>query len=184
MTLHDRISSLDIQEFSLRDAGSAPEAARLVAAYSGGSGAAVPLLVSIDDGRDVAIVRARHPDADPEEDPRQRPELARLATHWQPLKHYTPRIAEGSIGSPSYRLAVTESGINDAGADPAGETPRSHEGGASAPLGLLWVGTPIGTHAGLMVLLGNDGERMVRPDARDWPLPLSRYLGVRIYESR
>jgi hypothetical protein len=35
-----------------------------------------------------------------------------------------------------------------------------------------------------MVLLGSydDGEAG-RPDPREWPLPLSRYLRVRIYES-
>jgi hypothetical protein len=48
----------------------------------------------------------------------------------------------------------------------------------------MWVGAPVGTYGGLMVLLGSyDEPGTVRPDAREWPLPLSRYLRVRIYES-
>jgi hypothetical protein len=48
----------------------------------------------------------------------------------------------------------------------------------------MWVGAPVGTHAGLLVLLGSyDDPKTERPDPRQWPLPLGRYLGVRIYES-
>jgi hypothetical protein len=46
-------------------------------------------------------------------------------------------------------------------------------------------GSPLGPSAGLLILLGNDDDRhTIRPDPRDWPLPLSSDLGVRIYESR
>jgi hypothetical protein len=37
----------------------------------------------------------------------------------------------------------------------------------------------------MLILLCNDDDRhTIRPDPRDWPLPLSSDLGVRIYESR
>ncbi|MEK7284292.1 MAG: hypothetical protein AAB114_00345, partial [Chloroflexota bacterium] len=48
-----------------------------------------------------------------------------------------------------------------------------------------WIGIPEGTHAGLLVLVGrNDGEPVAGGrDGTSWPLPLSRDLGVRVYES-
>jgi hypothetical protein len=55
----------------------------------------------------------------------------------------------------------------------------------SRPIGLVWIGAPVGSHAGLLVLLG--GYEAPRPDDGDtlgWPLPLSRELGVRVYENR
>ena len=56
------------------------------------------------------------------------------------------------------------------------------EHGSQTP-GLLWIGSPVGTHAGLLVLLGGRDDQP-RPDAADWPLPMSRALGVRIYDNR
>ena len=57
--------------------------------------------------------------------------------------------------------------------------PRITERSDSPPSSTDW------THAGLLTLVGSDGDELaMRPDPSVWPLPLSRPLGVRIYESR
>ncbi len=186
-TTDDPINSLVLQEFRLRAADKAGEAARIVAAFSGGIEPAVPLLTSIDDQRDVAIVRALRAGEDPEADPRQRAALDPLVATWQPVKQYGPRITERSE-SPStyYRMAVTESGINNAvEPEPPEPVPRGlAESSTSTRLSLLWIGLPLGTFAGLLTLLGSDDRMASKTEPRDWPLPLSRSLGVRIYESQ
>jgi hypothetical protein len=86
--------------------------ARIVARFPGGIEPPVPLLTSIDEHRDVALVRALHAGEKLETDPAHRAALDHLVASWQPVKHYGPRIAERSKTPPShYRLAVTESGI-------------------------------------------------------------------------
>ena len=181
----DGINTLTLEEFRLRAAGDADEVARRVASFPGGIEPAVPLLVSIDDPRDVATVRAVHAGEGTDGIPGQRAALDPLVASWQPVKRYRPRIAEHSDSPPSsYRLAVTESGINDAASDPLAAIPSGvRDDGTSTPLGLMWVGVPQGTHAGLLILLGNydDGEALT--ESRHWPLPLSGDLGVRIYQS-
>lgn len=180
-----RTSTLVLQEFRLRAADSGDEAGRLVAGLSRGLESAVPLLTSIDDRRDVATVRVLPAGREPHGDPGRSDELDRLVETWQPVKRYGMRIAERSESPPSYyRLAVTESGINAADPrSPAG--PSATSDGTSTALGLLWIGVPVGTHAGLLTLLGGyDEGPAARPDPADWPLPFSRALGVRIYESR
>jgi len=60
----------------------------------------------------------------------------------------------------------------------------SSEDAPTTPVGLMWVGTPIGSYAGLMVLLGSyDDEHGDQADQPEWPLALSRQLHVRIYET-
>lgn len=186
MATHDRINSLVLQEFRLHAPDIAGDAARIVAAFSGGIEPAVPLLTSIDDRRDVAMVRALHPGESPEADPGQRAALDPLVSSWQPLKQYGPQITEHSDTPPSYyRLAVTESGINKAEADRQADTPRGPSAErTTTPLDLLWIGRPVGTYAGLLALVGSEEDGTARPDPRSWPLPMSRYLGVRIYESQ
>ena len=183
----DPINAFVLQEFRLRDADAAGEVARIVAAFPGGIEPAVPLLQSIDDERNVATVRALHIGETAEGDPRRRAALDPLVASWQPLKKYGPRITERSERSPShYRLAVTESGINNVAADRFEAIPRGlADVGTSTRLDLLWTGVPVGMYAGMLILLGDDDDRhTVRPDPHDWPLPLSSDLGVRIYESR
>lgn len=187
MSTDDRINALVLQEFRLRNADDAGDAAGIVAGFSGGIESSVPLLTSIDDKRDVATVRALHAGEGTEGDPAQRDKLDRLVESWQPLKRYVPRIAERSESPPSsYRLAVTESGINNATTDALAARPRGVlEAGGATPVGLLWIGSPLGTYAGLMILVGDQNDPAgVTPEAGDWPLPLSRSLGVRIYESQ
>jgi hypothetical protein len=180
------INALVLQEFRLHAADTAGEAARIVAAFSDGIEPAVPLLTSIDDDCDVAIVRGLHAGEQPETDPRQRAALDPFVSTWQPVKEYGPRITERSA-SPSthYRLAVTESGIN-AKSEPSepSEPPRRNvaDRDTSKHVGLLWIGLPVGTYAGLLTLLGTD-DGGGRSEPREW-LPLSRSLGVRIYESQ
>jgi hypothetical protein len=183
------INSLVLQEFRLHAADSAGEAARIVAAFSDGIEPAVPLLTSIDDDRDVAIVRGLHAGEQPEADPRQRAALDPFVSSWQPIKQYGPRIAERSASPPThYRLAVTESGITNAEPSEPSEPPEPRsqdvaDSKTSKRVGLLWIGLPVGTYAGLLTLLGTDDGGIRRSEPREW-LPLSRSLGVRIYESQ
>jgi hypothetical protein len=187
MRTDDPINALVLQEFRLHAADSAGEAARIVAAFSDGIEPAVPLLTSIDDDCDVAIVRGVHAGEQHEGDPRQRAALDPLVASWQPVKQYGPRITERSE-SPStyYRLAVTESGINNAKAETPEPVPQGlADGSTTQHVGLLWIGRPIGSYAGLLTLLGSDERDARRSEPREWPLlPLSRSLGVRIYESQ
>jgi hypothetical protein len=187
MSTDSHINTLLIQEFRLHSADTARDAAGIVAGFSGAIGPSVPLLTSIDDNRDVATVRALHPGEDPEGDPAERIALGPLVASWQPPRQYGPRITARSERAPSYyRLAVTESGINNAASDALATSPRGVSPAVDAkPLGLLWIGSPLGTYAGLMVLVGDHDDPAGSVFApRDWPLPLSRPLGVRIYESQ
>ena len=187
MSIDDHIDTFVLQEFRLHAADTAVHAARIVAAFSDGIEPAVPLLTSIDDRRDVATVRALHAGETADADPLERAALEPLVASWQPPRRYGPRITERSDSPPTYyRLAVTESGINDATSGPAAEVPPNvNAASSSIPLGLLWIGRPLGTHAGLLALVGSDDDRLTtRSDPLTWPLPLSRVLGVRIYESR
>jgi hypothetical protein len=179
--LADGIEFFELQEFRLSQPDADGAVARIVGSSSRGLEPPVPLLTSIADRRNVAIIRALHTNESKAPDAEQRLALAPFVTRWSTPREYAPRISERSESAPShYRLAVTESGINDTVADTAA-TPGK-PGGASTHLGLLWVGQPLGTHAGLLILLGDGGPPAARPPAREWPLPLSASLGVRIYE--
>jgi hypothetical protein len=184
MAINGHITTLVLQEFRLHAADTADEAARIVATFPDGIEPAVPLLRSIDDQRDVAIVRALHVGEAPD-GPQQRASLDPLVASWQPVKRYGPRITESAESPPSsYRLAVTESGINNAhGPVATAPATRTHDQAATR-VGLVWVGEPVGTYGGLMVLLGSYGNRVTGAAApREWALPLSRQLHVRIYET-
>jgi hypothetical protein len=185
MTTDAPITMLVLQEFRLRAADDAVAAARIVAASPTGSEPAIPLLTSIEDGRDVATLRALHAGEATETDAVERAGLEQLVSHWAAPKQYKPRMTERSQSpSSSFRLAVTESGINsgDAPVPPGDERPQRD---ATRAIGLLWIGAPVGTDAGLLVLLGGyDEPRAAGDNPPSWPLPLSRDLGVRIYENR
>jgi hypothetical protein len=183
MRTDNPINALVLQEFRLHAANSAGEAARIVAAFSDGIEPAVPLLTSIEDDRDVAIVRGLHAGEQREGDPRQRAALDPLVASWQPVKQYGPRVTERSESPPTYyRLAVTESGIRNQ-PEPPEPSPQAADRNTSKRVDLLWIGLPVGTYAGLMTLLGTDDGAVRRSEPREW-LPLSRSLGVRIYESQ
>ena len=187
MSTENPIRLLVLEEFRLRAVDVGGAAARIVAQSPHGAEPAIPLLTSVDDQRDVAMLRAVHVGETTETDAAQHAALEPLVSSWAVPKHYGPRVTEHSQSPPSsFRLAVTESGIN-AGGRPR---PSVSEGPAedqrtSHPVGLVWIGAPVGTHAGLLVLLGSygDGARDADGDSQSWPLPLSRDLGVRIYEN-
>ncbi len=177
------VTSLILEEFRLRSPEMGLAAAQIVASFSGIE-PTVPLLTSIEDPRDVAAIWALHSGEGIEVVADQRDKLDRLIEGWRPLKHYKPRIAERSHIPPTYyRLAVTESGINNTEVARAATLRDPSDAPDPTPLGLLWIGSPIGTHAGLVILVGGaDDGSAARRDPRGWPLPLSRHLGVRIYE--
>ena len=187
MSTDDPIRVLVLEEFRLRAADADGAAARIVAESPHGIEPAIPLLTSVEDRRDVATLRALHAGESTESDAAQHAALEPLVSSWAAPKHYGPRITEHA-GSPSsfFRLAVTESGINETGPPRMTfpETPVGEEK-TSRPIGLLWVGAPVGTFAGLLVLLGSYGDdpRTRGGDSFGWPLPLSSDLGVRIYEN-
>lgn len=194
MSTANPIRVLVLEEFRLRAADVDGAAARIVAGSPHGIEPAVPLLTSIDDRRDVAMLRAVHAGEPTEIDAAQRAALEPLVSSWAEPKHYGPRITKQSQSPPSsFRLAVTESGINTGGDPPVTlsgappVTPSQEPAGGgttSRAVGLVWIGAPVGTHAGLLVLLGSyDDPRAVGRDPSGWPLPLSRDLGVRIYEN-
>ncbi len=184
MPTRDDSAVLVLQEFRLHAPDTDGAVARMVEASPRQSDGAVPLLTSIDDPRDVAMLREGSAGPPGLNGPSDDTALGRLVATWQPVKRYLPRIAERSGGAPSsFRLAVTESGINDEQVASPGKmggepTPGEH-------VALLLIGVPMGTHAGLLVLVGRDDQQpLVGGRHRtSWPLPLSRDLGVRVYES-
>jgi len=180
----DGIDRLILQEFRLTDGASHAEADGILAsAYPDG----VPLLMSISDDRDVASVRSIPYGTSTKDDPVDRASFGALVSSWQSQQTYRSHIVESSLELPTrYRMAVTESGLNDSDrALPGALRPADvSESEADMPtsVALLWIGAPVGTHAGLLVLVGNDDEAGIEQDA-EWPLPLSQQLGVRIYDS-
>lgn len=184
----DGIDRLVLQEFRLSDATTHAEADGILAAADPDG---VPLLTSIADDRDVASVRSVLSGTAADADPIDRSMLGALVAKWQSPRTYRTRIAESSLLPPAeYRLAVTESGINDDDRALPGAPRHSAIPGPDAPtpLALLWIGAPVGTHAGLLVLAGEDGQSRNDEDGASgndqdaaWPLALSTQLGVRIY---
>jgi hypothetical protein len=177
MTVHATADRLVLEEFRLSDGASHADADRALAAADPSG---VPLLTSIADERDVASVRRVGPRSSPDGDTIDHASFGDLVSRWGAVHTYRPRIAEDSLARPtSYRLAVTESGINDTDPTfvvrgPSGQAPPSAD---AAPAGLLWIGAPRDSHAGLLVVIG-DGETAADTS---WPLSLGQALGVRIY---
>ncbi|HEU5288021.1 MAG TPA: hypothetical protein VFV20_06425 [Candidatus Limnocylindria bacterium] len=182
----DRVTTLMLQEFRLSAVDTDGAVARIVSELPAGLEPAVPLLTSIDDPHDVAMIRVLRDGESDGLDVIERAGVDPFISSWQPTRHYDARIVESSQSPPThYRLAVTESGINDEARAPSSARPR---GGAlneaSASVSLLWIGRPHGSHGGLLILLGDDGDpEAARSDPHEWPLPMSRGLGVRIYDS-
>jgi len=177
----DGIDRFVLQEFRLLKADTDGAVARVVESLPHGFEAPVPLLTSIADRRNVAVISALHANESRAPEAARRSALERFVWRWRTPTEYSPRINERSESPPShYRLAVTESGISNGAAEAtnAGEK----KGAPSAHLGLLWIGNPVGTHAGLLILIGDDQLPGGTRTAREWPLPLSSFLGVRIYE--
>jgi hypothetical protein len=186
MTLADDTEIFVLDEFRLRSADTDGAAAALVlAAGAGGSRDPVPLLTSIDDARDVASLRAVRLGAAEGNGLRNDVALGGLVDSWGPVKRYVSRIAARTEGAPatSFRLAVTESGINDELVAPPARW--AGQPGPADPVALLLIGVPVGTHAGLLVLVGRDATQTVAVDQPSGgpPRPLASELGVRVYEA-
>lgn len=153
----------------------------------------LPLLVSIDDHRDVACLSRSPlpPAAGDQAGARILAALAPEAESSGPPRYYRERASSGEReGQGYFRMAVTESGLNDRGggvSDPAAAAPDAHFPPGthdSSGEGLLWIGTPVASGAGLLILTGHhDASAYAEGDPAVWPLGTSRALGVRIYES-
>ena len=186
----ERIDTLVLEEFRLAAVDTDGAVARIVGATPSGPAPAMPLLTSIDDPHDVATVLASGDGPLARADEARRTALDPFVSSWQTTKLYDPHLVAQSQSPPRYyRLAVTESGINDADTDRpvphlSGDAQGDAQKGASAPFDLLWIGRPRATHAGLLILLGSAGPDPRTSAPHEWPLPMSRELGVRIYEGR
>lgn len=174
-----------LREFRLATADADGAVARIVAATPGGCEPAVPLLTSIDDHRDVATIERTHDGGTGCADEIRHALLDPFVVSWGAAKQYVPRIAERSKESAThYRLAVTESGINDEMREASQAAANGARRESPASLDLLWIGQPRASYAGLLILLGDRADPRAAPSAtRDWPLLMSRGLGVRIYDS-
>jgi len=169
-----------LQEFRLAEGASHDDAARILASTDE---TAVPLLTSISDERDVAFVRFIPSHVPPCDDAIDRSTLRGLVSRWQDHRTYRPSVAESSRRQPNgYSLAVTESGLNDGVRRPDGASAAAGGSVDADQIELLWIGAPVGSHAGLFVLVGRD-DRTAEVRHGSWPLPLSEQLGVRIYRS-
>lgn len=179
MTLSTRADRLVLEEFRLAAGTSHADADRTLAAADPDG---VPLLTSIADDRDVASVRCISGEVGSDGDAIDRSGFGALVSSWRELRTYTTRIAASTAARPSYyRLAVTESGLNQSGFAPerSGADRASGDRSEATGVGLLWIGAPRDSQDGLLVVLGDD-ESDTAPGV-GWPLSLSRQLGVRIY---
>lgn len=177
-----------LQEFRLNVADSSGALERAVAATRPSDDqASIPLLTSIDNPLDVATLRTAITAGSEEFIDRERIGRATLApfvANWQPPKWYRSRVTELAGTLPHrYRMAVTESGINDVAGDILADPSPPSELAPLDRIALLWIGVPVESSAGLLVLVGDyHTGPFAQKDRAEWPLALSRKLGVRIYE--
>lgn len=177
-----------LQEFRLKVADADGAVGRMIAAASG-EGVSLPLLTSIDDPRDVAILRTTAAAGSEELSAAERTErdaLASFVTSWEPRAWYRSRVSEKTRDAPHrYRMAVTERGTDRAEASlPPRPLETPDETAPLAAIAQLWIGEPVSSGAGLLVLVGDYHDGAFTPeDDPGWPIELSRRLGVRIYDS-
>lgn len=183
----ETVSLFVLEEFRLRSGLEEAETAELVAASSGGSDCDVPLLTSLADPRDCAILHAEGRIGGAQAESQRRIALVPLVATWHPRRRFHPRIAERSSERVGYyRMAVTELGSQGDGQ--RGTTGERRANSVDPPVAsraaLLWIGEPVDSRTGLLVLVGYRGQPEVvsTRGCAPWPLPLGN-LGVRIYES-
>jgi len=184
MLANDPTDTVVLQEFELRSPDTDGTVARIVLTAGEGEDNAIPLLTSIDNDRQVATLHRLNAPEGTATAVAERAALTPLVASWRAPRRYVPRINEHSLSPPSYyRLAVTESGVNNAEPETQAATPILFDR-AGTPVALLLIGLPLDSYAGLLVLVGSYRRGQDVATAADWPLPMSDPLGVRIYESR
>ena len=184
MPTTDSADLLVLEEFRLLAADTDGAAAAIVRHASRDARDPVPLLTSIDDPRDVAALSSvtdRTPASDAGS--RGNSALRALVKTWQPAKRYRVRLTarSRSVTPSSFQLAVTESGANNenvAAPGTAGDDPVMGE-----PAALLTIGVREDADTGILVLVGHGAGDVTERHRAGWPLPLSRDLGVRIYDN-
>src|SRR5689334_10192490 len=124
MLANDRSDTVLLQEFELRSPDTDGSVARIVVTAGEGEDNAIPLLTSIENDRQVATLhRLNAPEGTAAV--AERAALTPFVASWRAPRHYIPRINERSPSPPSYyRLAVTESGVNNAEPETQAATPR------------------------------------------------------------
>jgi hypothetical protein len=172
------ITRFELHEMRLRASSDRALAATAVADQAGPDG--LPLLSSIEDDRDVAVLRAVGPGDKPDEE--LHAALSPYVASRRPIRHYRSRLALQSPKPASYfRLAVTDSGINNSAQSADPPTPVKGGPSAGTKAQQLWIGAPVDSFGGLLVLVGHAEEGSFAARSTSWPLPLSADLGVRIY---
>ena len=172
------ITQFELHEMRLRASSDRALAATAVADQAGPEG--LPLLSSIEDDRDVAVLRAVGPGDKPDEE--LRAALSPYVASRRPIRHYRSRLALQSPKPASYfRLAVTDSGINNSAQSGNPPTAVTQGSAARTTAQQLWIGAPVDSFGGLLVLVGHAEEGSFAARSTSWPLPLSADLGVRIY---
>ena len=175
-----------LHEFMLPAGTDLPSADAALALAGDAEGGRVPLLSAIDDPRRVAWVRACRSRADANASRSVGDVAGPVAAG--PALLFAQRLALGTPDAASYfRLAVAPAGRNTRdGPLRAPETSGERDRGApDRTTGLLWIGTPLDSPHGLLVLVGlADPGAFAADRSTSWPLPLSTDLGVRIYASR
>ena len=172
-------TQLILQEFRLTTVA----ATKAVGDIVGLTSPRVPLLTSIADPLDVATIRNVDRDT-PHLTFEDRIALAPFVSAWKPAREYAVRFLEHALAPPDhYRMAVTDSGINDRDRSVVARTGDAGQTRGDA-IGMLWIADPVGSHAGLLIVIGHYGRGAFEPSTKfsDWPLALSLDLGVRIYE--
>ena len=177
---HDDTTRMLVQEFTLVRPDADGTAAGIVA-RSRVDG--VPLLTSVDDARDVAMVDPLpHPIGDAD----RREALDPLVASWGPTREYRPRVIEQSGPRPAhFRMAVTDHG-NDEAVSAASTSGHPGVGVHAEQVGLLWIGAQE-RGAGTMVLVGDErpstgpNDTAVRGSRR---APARSALGARVYTGR
>ena len=179
----DAVAGFALYEFRLRSLADRATAQQLLT-DAGLDERSVPLLSRVDDPCSLAVIHAY--DA-PGRSDTESELLAAIGGISNGLRshHFRARLAiETPDAASHFRLAVTESGRNDL---PASGTEHwvaaGHRDRSDADSQLLWIGAPMDSSHGLLVLVGHELEEAFDAgrESASWPLPLSTDLGVRIY---
>jgi len=177
------ITGFALYEFRLRNLADRAMAQQMLT-DAGLDDRSVPVLTRVDDPDSRAVICAY---AAPDRSDSERELLAVIdgISSGARCHYFRSRLAIAAPDAAShFRLAVTESGRNNASA--SGTEPwvaADHRDRSDADSRLLWIGMPMDSSRGLLVLVGHelDDAFDAGRETASWPLPLSADLGVRIY---